>query len=141
MAPGRSRTPFHREDRDRLSCARDADRLLEPRSATVHRGASFAEPVHAHSVLLGDHPRITCLPVSHELDYSPRREGMGSPMTIPYVGRCIGSGEPAREGSVEGTDDSETGVCVACSGRFNLRSGVIVEHETATEDEREALSE
>jgi len=32
-------------------------------------------------------------------------------------------------------------VCVAVSGLFDLRSGLIVEHETAAEDEREALSE
>ena len=30
----------------------------------------------------------------------------------------------------------ETGVCVACSGRFALRDGLILEHETADADER-----
>ena len=68
-------------------------------------------------------------------------KGYAHAMTIPYVGRCIGSGEPPRDGSVHGKGDSETGVCVACSGRFDLRAGVIVDHETAADDEREALSE
>ena len=60
-------------------------------------------------------------------------------MTIPDVGRCLGSGESPRDGSVEGESGSETGVCVACSGRFELRNGAIVEHEAAAADEREAL--
>jgi hypothetical protein len=61
-------------------------------------------------------------------------------MTIPYVGRCLGSGEPPREGSIEHGEEDPTGVCVACSGRFEIRDGKIVEHETAGDDERESLS-
>jgi hypothetical protein len=62
-------------------------------------------------------------------------------MTIPYVGRCLGSGELPREESVQAAEGQETGVCVACSGRFEIRDGKIVEHETAQDDEREALSQ
>jgi hypothetical protein len=62
-------------------------------------------------------------------------------MTIPYVGRCLGSGELPREESVETADRQQTGVCVACSGRFEIRDGKIVEHETAQDDEREPLSQ
>ena len=62
-------------------------------------------------------------------------------MTIPDVGRCIGSGEPPRDGTVQTESASETGVCVACSGRFELRNEVVVEHETAAADERESVHE
>ena len=62
-------------------------------------------------------------------------------MTIPDVGRCIGSREAPRDGSVHSEGASETGVCVACSGRFELRDGMIVEHKTAAADEREAVPE
>jgi hypothetical protein len=62
-------------------------------------------------------------------------------MTIPYVGRCLGSGEPPRDESIKRAEDHDTGVCVACSGRFEMRDGKIVEHETAGDDEREALAQ
>ena len=62
-------------------------------------------------------------------------------MTIPDVGRCLGSGEPPRDGSVQVESGSETGVCLACSGRFDIRNGRIVEHQTAAADEREAVHE
>ena len=63
-------------------------------------------------------------------------------MTIPYVGRCLGSGEPPRDGTSGGEEPGEqTGVCVACSGRFELRDGRVVEHETAPDDERESLGD
>jgi len=62
-------------------------------------------------------------------------------MTIPYVGRCLGSGEPPRESSIERVGDDVTGACMACSGRFELRGGKVVEHETAQDDERESLHE
>lgn len=63
-------------------------------------------------------------------------------MTIPYVGRCLGSGEPPRDGTSEGEAHGQrTGVCVACSGRFELRDGRVVEHETAPDDEREGLGD
>lgn len=60
-------------------------------------------------------------------------------MTIPYVGRCLGSGEPPREESIERDGETETGVCVACSGRFEVRNGQVVEHETADADDREGV--
>lgn len=62
-------------------------------------------------------------------------------MTIPYVGRCLGSGELPREDSTERVGDHLTGVCVACSGRFELRDDKVMEHETAPDDERESLHE
>jgi hypothetical protein len=32
-------------------------------------------------------------------------------------------------------------VCVACSGRFEVDNGTVVEHETAAEDERESVDD
>jgi hypothetical protein len=34
-----------------------------------------------------------------------------------------------------------SGVCVACSGRFDVKYGAVVEHETAPEDERESVDD
>ena len=62
-------------------------------------------------------------------------------MTIPYVGRCLGSGKPAREGTEETREDVTTGVCVTCSGRFDVVSGTIAEHETSSENERESVDD
>jgi hypothetical protein len=62
-------------------------------------------------------------------------------MTIPDVGRCLGSGEPPRDESIKRAEEHDTGVCVACSGRFEIRDGKIVEHETAQDAERETLSQ
>lgn len=59
-------------------------------------------------------------------------------VTIPDMGRCLGSGKPPREGTEEIGAGSTTGVCVACSGRFPLEDGTVVAHETAGDDEREA---
>ena len=60
-------------------------------------------------------------------------------MTIPYAGVCVGSGKSARDGTIRGGDGSPlTGVCPACSGRFELRADRLPEHETAAEDDREA---
>ena len=56
-------------------------------------------------------------------------------MTILDVGRCLGSGEPPREGTEEGT----SGVCVTCSGRFEVEDGRIVAHQAAADDAREAI--
>ena len=60
-------------------------------------------------------------------------------MTIPYVGRCLGSDEPPREGTEEPYRGKLTGVCVACSGRFTVEDGRVVAHETVQDDERETL--
>jgi hypothetical protein len=62
-------------------------------------------------------------------------------VTIPYVGRCLGSGKPPREGTEESQGGGTSGVCVACSGRFDVDNGTIVEHETAPEDERESVDD
>jgi hypothetical protein len=58
-------------------------------------------------------------------------------MTIPYVGRCLGSGEPPRENTEVSEGGRSTGQCTTCSGRFELREGVLEEHETASDAERE----
>ena len=65
----------------------------------------------------------------------------GSVVTIPYVGRCLGSSKPPREGTEEAQGSCTSGVCVACSGRFDIENGTIVEHETAPEDEREGMDD
>ncbi len=62
-------------------------------------------------------------------------------MTIPYVGRCLGSGQRPLQGSEETQDNITSGVCVACSGRFVVEGGVILEHETVPADERESTVE
>jgi hypothetical protein len=62
-------------------------------------------------------------------------------VTIPYVGRCLGSGKPPREGSEESQGSGTSGVCVACSGRFAVENGTIVEHETAPDDERVSVDD
>jgi hypothetical protein len=58
-------------------------------------------------------------------------------MTIPDVGRCLGSGKPPREGTEEMEVSGTSGLCVACSARFELEDGRLVEHASAREDERE----
>jgi hypothetical protein len=62
-------------------------------------------------------------------------------VTIPYVGRCLGSDQPPREGTEQSYRGGTTGVCVACSGRFAVEDGRVVAHETAADDEREGLGE
>jgi hypothetical protein len=62
-------------------------------------------------------------------------------MTIPDVGRCLGSGEPPREGTEREDSGRATGVCVACSGRFEVERGKVVEHASAPADERESTTE
>ena len=59
-------------------------------------------------------------------------------VTIPDIGRCLGSGKPPREGTEETGASGATGVCVACSGRFPLEDGTVVAHEAAGDDDREA---
>ena len=71
--------------------------------------------------------------------FEPRRNVHTFAMTIPYVGRCLGSGKPPREGTEKSSGGSTTGVCVTCSGRFGVENGALAEHETAPEDEREAV--
>ena len=60
-------------------------------------------------------------------------------MTVPDVGRCLGSGESPRESSIERAGEHLTGMCAACSGRFETRGGKIVEHETLPADQREPI--
>jgi hypothetical protein len=59
-------------------------------------------------------------------------------MTITDLGRCLGSGKPPLEGSVQDKDGRSTGVCGTCSGRFDVENGLIQQHGPATPDEREA---
>lgn len=63
-------------------------------------------------------------------------------MTIPDIGHCAGSGGAPIEGTVrdQGTD-KESGVCAACSGRFELRDGSLSLHEPAEIDEREGVTD
>ena len=70
-----------------------------------------------------------------------RIEARHPDMTIPYVGRCLGSDEPPRKGTEETYRGQTTGVCVACSGRFIVDDGRVVAHETAQSDKREALDD
>jgi hypothetical protein len=59
-------------------------------------------------------------------------------MTIPYAGVCVGSGKTPREGTLRGGDELPlTGICPACSGRFELQHDRLLVHETAPDDERE----
>jgi hypothetical protein len=62
-------------------------------------------------------------------------------MTIPDVGRCLGSGKAPREETEQTDGDRTSGVCVACSGRFEIEDGLVIAHEAAPEDEREGLGE
>ena len=50
-------------------------------------------------------------------------------------------GPTPRQGSEETQDNITSGVCVACSGRFVVKGGVILEHETVPADERESTVE
>ena len=60
-------------------------------------------------------------------------------MTIPDLGHCAGSGATPIDGTVRDGEPG-TGVCAACSGRFELRDdGSLSLHEAAAADEREAL--
>ena len=60
-------------------------------------------------------------------------------MTIPDIGHCAGSGSPPAEGGVRDENEGlESGVCPACSGRFELHpSGVVSLHDAADIAERE----
>lgn len=62
-------------------------------------------------------------------------------MTIPDIGHCAGSGATPVEGTVHaGSPDS--GVCPACSGRFELRGdGSLALHESAPVEEREPAAD
>lgn len=60
-------------------------------------------------------------------------------MTIPDVGRCIGSGGPPVAGSTEEGAAQATAICPACSGMFELRDGTMAEHAPAPEEERVVL--
>ncbi len=62
-------------------------------------------------------------------------------MTIPDVGRCLGSGEPPREGTEAVDSRVSTGLCVACSGRFEIRHGRLVDHESAPVEDRVGSAE
>jgi len=62
-------------------------------------------------------------------------------MTIPDIGHCAGSGAEPAQGSLETTAEGiSTGVCPACSGRFELHpSGVMSFHDAADLESRELL--
>lgn len=61
-------------------------------------------------------------------------------MTIPDIGHCAGSGGAPIEGTAREQGGASTGVCAACSGRFELRDdGSLSLHASASVDEREAI--
>jgi hypothetical protein len=64
-------------------------------------------------------------------------------MTIPDLGHCVGSGtEPAHDTVREDRRGTATGVCPACSGRFELHhTGVLSLHDAAEVEEREPWSD
>jgi hypothetical protein len=59
-------------------------------------------------------------------------------MTIPDVGRCLGTGKPPLEGSEKDEDGRPTGICATCSGRFELEDGLLSQHEAAQAQDRDA---
>ena len=60
-------------------------------------------------------------------------------MTIPDLGHCAGSGAAPIE-STRDEAEPQTGVCAACSGRFELTSdGMLSQHKAAPVDERERM--
>ena len=63
-------------------------------------------------------------------------------MTIPDIGHCAGSGAEPVHGSIKSSGEgASTAVCPACSGRFELTSGVLVLHEAAEVEQREVLDD
>jgi hypothetical protein len=78
--------------------------------------------------------RLVGLPRTFWLEASAVCPGL---MTIPYVGRCLGSGKPPLENTEKDEGGRSTGLCVTCSGRFELDDGMITEHETASDTDRE----
>jgi hypothetical protein len=65
------------------------------------------------------------------------------PVTIPDLGHCAGSGAAPINGSLrEENQGAKSGVCPACSGRFDLHhTGVMSLHDAAEVDDREAWPE
>jgi hypothetical protein len=65
------------------------------------------------------------------------------PMTIPDLGHCVGSGAPPVEGSErDESHEEKTGICPACSGRFELHpTGVVALHDAADVEDRESWPE
>ena len=63
-------------------------------------------------------------------------------MTIPDIGHCAGSGSPPVPGSERDEGGAKSGVCPACSGRFELHhTGDVSLHDAAEIDDREAWPE
>ena len=64
-------------------------------------------------------------------------------MTIPDIGHCAGSGAPPVEGSERDEENAaKSGVCPACSGRFELHhTGVVTLHDAAEIEDREPWPE
>jgi hypothetical protein len=68
--------------------------------------------------------------------WRPRVQGT---MTIPDIGHCAGSGSAPLEGTIRGDGDERSGVCGACSRRFDLREdGTLSFHRSIGEVERDA---
>jgi len=62
-------------------------------------------------------------------------------MTIPDIGHCAGSGAPPLEGTARATArNARSGVCAACSGRFELHDdGNLTLHASAEIEQRERI--
>ena len=59
-------------------------------------------------------------------------------MTIPEIGHCAGSGAPPLAGTERDEPSGRSGVCAACSGRFELtEEGTLSFHEPAAVEARE----
>jgi hypothetical protein len=81
------------------------------------------------------------VPVNPFRGFRTAAAGQVAVMTILDVGRCLGSGEAPREGSEETANGLTSGVCVACSGRFEVEDGRVVPHAPAADNERETADE
>ena len=63
-------------------------------------------------------------------------------MTIPDLGHCAASGTPPVEGSIQDGARGSTGLCPACSGRFELLpTGLLSLHDAAETSDREQWPE
>jgi hypothetical protein len=64
-------------------------------------------------------------------------------MTVPDIGHCAGSGTAPVEDSIQDErEGTKSGICPACSGRFELHhAGVISLHDAAEVEDRESWPE
>jgi hypothetical protein len=125
----RNAIPGKRSESTPVESARRAPREAHRLHPGVHRrrhgvsaSAPFANPPAASVVFWSARVRNTL------------------PVTIPDLGHCAGSGAAPVEGSLrEENHGARSGVCPACSARFELHhTGVMSLHDAAEVDDREA---